>query len=190
MHSPKPSLTVLIPENEKPGNEKPELGPWWNLLTYNELEAWQQDNPHIHTGYRPTSQSTKACFVSWFYIHNETINIHTHLLCALLYLLAEEMFYIYIKYKYPSATIGDQLVFAFYLLAAAICLCLSALFHTLMNHSQRVSGLWLRLDFVGIIVVTLGDYGACVHMAFYCEKEVQIIYWAVVCLLPPPLGYC
>jgi adiponectin receptor len=52
-----------------------------------------------------------------------------------------------------------------------------------MNHSIHVSNLWLRLDFVGIIVLTLGDFVSGIYMVFYCEPTLQKIYWTMVLIL-------
>jgi adiponectin receptor len=150
------------------------------LLYYDEIPEWHQDNEFIRYGYRPESNSTRACFASWLYMHNETVNIYSHLLPGVLFLIAEGVIYQYFQDRYPMATIGDHLIFAFFLLTAATCLGLSATYHTLMNHSVNVSHLWLRLDFVGIIVLTLGDFVSGIYMVFYCEPDLQRIYWAMV----------
>jgi|SRR5687768_1617686 adiponectin receptor len=59
------------------------------LLLYNELPEWfkQESNRWIHHGYWPISASARLSFSSWLYIHNETINIYSHLIPAILFLL-------------------------------------------------------------------------------------------------------
>jgi len=52
------------------------------LLPYDEIPKWLQDNSYIHHGYRPESKSTRACFASWLYLHNETVNIFSHLILS------------------------------------------------------------------------------------------------------------
>ncbi|KAA8500036.1 Heptahelical transmembrane protein 4 [Porphyridium purpureum] len=50
------------------------------LVSYHALPAWMQDNPAIHTGYRPHMPSWRECMRSGLTtMHNETINIYTHL---------------------------------------------------------------------------------------------------------------
>jgi adiponectin receptor len=149
------------------------------LLSYDKIPEWHQDNKFIRHGYRPESISTRACFASWLYMHNETVNIYSHLLPGILFLFGEGVIYQYFLDRYPMATIGDHLIFAFFFLTAATCLGLSATYHTLMNHSI-VSHLWLQLDFVGIIILTLGDFVSGIYMVFYCEPGLQRIYWAMV----------
>ena len=150
------------------------------LLSYDEIPEWHQDNDFIRHGYRPESNSVRACFASWLYLHNETVNIYSHLVPGILFLAAEGAIYQYFQARYPKATIGDRLIFAFFLLTAVICLGMSATYHTLMNHSIHVSHLWLRLDFVGIVVLTLGDFVSGIYMAFYCEPVLQRIYRTMV----------
>ena len=151
------------------------------LLSYDDIPEWHQDNDCIRYGYRPESDSVHACFASWLYIHNESINIFSHLVPAVLFLLAEGLVFYNVQASYPSVTIGDRLIFVFFLFTAAICLGMSATYHTVMNHSMRVSNLWLRLDLVGIIVLTLGDFVSGIYMVFYCEQMLQKIYWTMVC---------
>jgi len=152
------------------------------LLSYDEIPEWHQDNEFIRNGYRLESYSAAACFASWTYLHNESVNIFSHLLPSVLALTAEAFLYHYFSIRYPRSTYGDRLVFAFFLMTAAVCLGMSATYHTLMNHSQKVSELWLRLDYVGIIILTLGDFVSGIYMVFYCEPTLQKVYWAMVCL--------
>ncbi|EPE07041.1 hemolysin-iii channel protein [Ophiostoma piceae UAMH 11346] len=49
------------------------------LLSWDDLPAWRRDNVYVQTGYRPTSHSYIASFASVAAIHNESVNIWTHL---------------------------------------------------------------------------------------------------------------
>lgn len=150
------------------------------LLSYDELAEWQKDSPFIRSGYRPESNSAHACFTSWLYLHNETVNIYSHLLPGILFLTGEVMIYQYFDVNYPMATVSDRLIFSFFLLTAVTCLGLSAMFHTFLSHSPTVSHIWLQLDFVGIIIQILGDFISGIYVGFYCEPGLQRIYWTMV----------
>lgn len=152
----------------------------WRLLTYDEIPAWHQDNEYIRSGYRPETNSIRPCFASWLYVHNEAANIFTHLIPAIASLICEALLLGYFRVTYPAATHGDRLAFAFFLLAAASCLGMSATYHTLMNHSASISNLWLRLDYVGIVILTLGDFESGIYLVFYCEPILQQVYWIMV----------
>lgn len=150
------------------------------LLSYDEMPEWYQDNEFILHKYRPISNSTYECFSSWLSWHNETVNIHSHLIPAIMFLAAEGFISTYLQSKYPGMTVFDHLIFAAFLLSAVICLGLSATYHTMSNHSCKLSSIWLQFDFVGIIVLTLGDFVSGIYMAFYCEPTLQQAYWASV----------
>jgi len=155
------------------------------LLSYKEIPPWHQDNDYILHGYRPISNSSLECLTSWSYLHNETVNIFSHLIPALLALaiaLALETVNtkLFLSY-YPQATRGDIIAFTFYLLSASLCLGISTAYHTLMNHSELVSNLWLRMDFLGIIILTEGCFVSGIYVTFYCQPSLQRLYWGMVC---------
>ena len=150
------------------------------LLSYENTAEWHQGNEFIRHGYRPESNSTRKCFASWLYVHNETVNIYSHLLPAAFFLIAGGIMYQHFRVGYPQATAGDRLVFAFFLLTAATCLGISATYHTLMNHSIHVSSVWLRLDWVGIVILIFGDSVSGIYMGLYCEPKLQRINWSMV----------
>lgn len=50
------------------------------LHYYHELDEWQQDNHFIKSGYVKQTNSYKECFKSLTYLHNESVNIYSHLL--------------------------------------------------------------------------------------------------------------
>ena len=58
------------------------------LLAYHELQEWQRDTPLILSGYRPQSGSYAQSAASLSYLHNETINVYTHGLGALFFLVS------------------------------------------------------------------------------------------------------
>lgn len=119
-------------------------------------------------------------FRSWSYIHNESVNIYSHLIPAVAFLLGEWYIQYYLISRYSNITCADFFIFSFFLLTAVICLALSTTYHTLMNHSYKVEQLWLRLDLIGIVVLTLGDFVSGIYMVFWCEPLERKIYWSMV----------
>lgn len=150
------------------------------LCSFDELPDWHQDNHFILHGYRTVSNSVRLSWESWFYLHNETVNIFSHLIPAIYFLAAEGLITRFFAVHYPEGTRGDRIIFAFFFLTVTICFALSTTYHTLMNHSDHVSHLWLRIDFVGIILHTLGNFVSGIYMVFYCEPILQKVYWTMV----------
>lgn len=149
------------------------------LLSFDELPEWYQDNQHIRHGYRPVSGSINTSFMSWGYIHNETINIYSHLIPAVAFILGEWYILQYLHSHYTRVTIADDFIFAFFLLTAALCLGCSTTYHTLINHSHDMEAMWLRFDFVGISLLTFGDFISGIYMIYWCETIQRIFYWAM-----------
>ena len=151
------------------------------LLTYDQIPEWYQDNQYVLTGYRPVSGSVRLSIRSWFYIHNESINIYTHLVPAIAFLFGAWYVVDYLHRTYPEVRMVDDLILGFSILTATICLGLSTTYHTLINHSFAVEVFWLRLDFIGIVVLTLGSFVSGIYVVFWCEPMQRRSYWAMVC---------
>lgn len=152
-----------------------------DLLAYDEIPPWYQDNDCIRHGHRSVTNDTGECFRSWGYFHNETANIYSHLFPAILSLASQGVIYSSFRAVFPQSTTSDYLIVAFHLASTSICLGLSSFYHTLMNHSAPFSDLWGRLDYTGIIVLILGDFVSGVYVGFYCEPTLQNTYWTMVC---------
>ncbi|CAE6340842.1 unnamed protein product [Rhizoctonia solani] len=146
------------------------------LLTYDALPAWLQDNAYVLRGYRRPQYSWSGCARSVFgYLHNETVNIQTHLFAALgfLYLIFNVQD---THIGYTTLTWQDRAAFTLSLLAAAFCLIASALFHTANCHSPNVSKKCNALDYSGIIVVSVGSFYPTLHYGFFCDHYLKIGY--------------
>jgi adiponectin receptor len=152
------------------------------LLSFDEMPEWfrRESNQWILRGYRPISGSAHASFCSWSYIHNESINIYSHLIPAIFFLLGEWYIQQYLTSRYSRVTGADFIAFSIFMLAAVMCLSLSATYHTLMNHSQRMEHFCLRLDMLGIVIFILGDLVLGIYMVFWCEPLPRNIYWSMV----------
>jgi adiponectin receptor len=88
-----------------------------------------------------------------------------------------------ISNHFPQASFQDRLVFSLNLLAVTIALLLSSMYHTLMNHSFHVSSLWLRIDYAGILTLTLGSFFSGIYVGFYREPKLRWVYWFMIITL-------
>lgn len=106
---------------------------------------------------------------------------------AIIFLFIQAFTMHLLHHRYPEARPLDYIIFPFFLLSACITLSLSFLYHTLMNHSVVVSHLWLRLDYVGILALTLGDFVSGVRVGIYCDPPLRKVYWGMVRVSWSPL---
>ena len=64
-----------------------------------------------------------------------------------------------------------------------------ALVHTLRSHSYHVHHFWGRMDILGINLLALGGGVSATYYAFYCNQQLQRMYWGLV-LTSPLLAVC
>jgi adiponectin receptor len=153
---------------------------WHTLITWDDLPKWLQDNSHIHTGYRKASNSYSKSLQSILHFHNESINIWTHLIPAILSLPFAYWLYTTLQPRYQKASFADVIVFACFFLGLAFCLGMSASFHTLSNHSPNVAKFWNQLDYAGIALLITGSFVPAVYYGFWCDPARQAVYWTMV----------
>jgi len=163
-------------EHEQNGKDKPAASEKLTL-TWDELPAWMQDNHYVLSGYRRELRDVKACIYSIFtYLHNESVNIHTHMWAALTFIVL--LFTVHIPLSQHAETViwVDYVGFVIFLLSAIFCLGCSTTFHTLQCHSKEVSKRCHILDYIGIVVLTVGSYYPTVYYGFFCDPWPQIGY--------------
>ncbi|GFF46081.1 ADIPOR-like receptor SPBC12C2.09c [Aspergillus lentulus] len=153
------------------------------LLHWDDLPHWQRDNHHIHTGYRPASFSFLVSFQSLTYLHNETVNIYSHLLPSLLSIPAAYLLYQELVPRYETATRDDIFAFGCFFAGAAFCLGMSATYHTISNHSPLVARIGNTFDYVGIVGLIVGSFVPSVYYGFYCVPALQRLYWTMICTI-------
>lgn len=140
------------------------------LIHWDQLEEWQKDNEHIHTGYVRESRSMNKVLASLFYTHNETGNIYTHLL--------------------PSVIVAGVLVgsaftppFVLFGIGCVLCMGMSSAFHTLKSHSHRIAILGNKLDYLGICILVASSMIALVGYAYNDHPKHHFIYVGLTTLL-------
>lgn len=156
------------------------------LQSLDEMPEWfrREANQWVLHGYRPISGSVHASLRSWSYIHNESVNIFSHLIPAIVFLYGEFSLQQYLTSRYSGVTGPDFIAFSIYMLSAVTCLSMSAQYHTLLNHSQHVEHLCLRMDMLGVAINILGDLVLGTYLIFWCEPLPRNIHWSLVSQSP------
>ncbi|KAF9696931.1 hypothetical protein EKO04_004562 [Ascochyta lentis] len=150
---------------------------------WHELPPWQQDNHYITSGYRPASNSYLKSIHSLSYLHNETVNIYTHLLAALLFLATSYLLYSELKPRYDTASKEDVYVFSCFFAGAVACLGISGAYHTIQNHSHVVAVWGNKLDYLGIVGLIWGSFVPVLYYAFLAEPGLMRTYWTMITTL-------
>ncbi|KAK2602374.1 hypothetical protein N8I77_008913 [Diaporthe amygdali] len=154
------------------------------LLLWSEIEEWQQHgSDHIQTGYRRACGSVQGCLWSWTYIHNETVNIWSHILGALVFISLPAYVFREIPTRYHAATATDVVICSTYFLGVTLCFILSTIFHTFMSHSEAAYLFNMKLDFQGVLVLMWGATVPLVYYSFPCESHLQAGYLGLITAL-------
>lgn len=150
-------------------------------VVWEEAPEWQQDNEYILTGYRPGNTNYSKCFRSLSNSHDETCNIYTHLIGALILpLVAINTFQALSKPRFSHVSGMDYVTLGIFFFSAECCLVFSTAFHLMGCHSRTVERFWLRMDVLGIVAVTVGTSVPGIYYVFACEPSLQRLHWRVV----------
>lgn len=168
-------------DEPKPGHD---VDNYWTL-TWSQLpERWRrEDNPFVLRGYRPLSGSYLQCCASVLRVHNESVNIWTHLLGIPLFLCSGTYLWRSLALRYHSPSYYDVVAFGCFFAGVTVCLSLSTLFHTFMSHSKHAHDNFLLLDFMGILALIVGSWIPGIYYGFYCQSTASQIYWSMVSVL-------
>ena len=166
----KPVTQEAGPRGHRPQEPAHIGGSLTKLLTFDQLPSWQQDNKYILTSYRPPSGSVYLSLRSIFNsIHNETVNIHTHLAPSLIF-AACPLFH-------PTPTL---LPFLPFYTGAGLCLLISSLYHALSNVSPLIDRVGNQIDYVGILLLITGSFVPSIYFGFLCHRGLQQLYWTMI----------
>jgi len=124
------------------------------LRHWHEVPEYMQFNEFIRSGYR-ANFSWEMCLKSLFQMHNETGNIWSHLLGALLF------FFFSLKALYQDLweqPFWGGVCFITFLISAQYAFGTSTLYHLFMAHSEHTLCSFLRMDYSGIAALIVGSY--------------------------------
>ncbi|KUJ24624.1 putative hemolysin-III channel protein Izh2 [Mollisia scopiformis] len=140
-------------------------------------------NKHILSGYRTISPSVadSLCTISQW--HNETINIFTHLLGSVLFLLAPFYFYTYHYISSPNSQPIDILLFTTYSFGVSACFGFSTSYHLVRNHSAAYAKFFNELDHLGIILLMWTASLPSIYYGLICDPFLQALYWILMTAL-------
>ncbi|KAG5490707.1 hypothetical protein JKF63_00829 [Porcisia hertigi] len=168
----------------------------WNLLSmgldrelplykFEEIPQWQKYNQYIRGGYR-AFYSARMCFKSLFGWHNETINVYSHMLTFVIFLVFTVLLYTTVLNKVITApSLGaTKQVYGFFCFGSLICMLNSTLYHLFNSHcSCRVMTAMGRLDFIGITALIVSSFLPPLYVMFHCQPVVRTVYITAISIL-------
>lgn len=145
------------------------------LLNYEELPGPWQENPYIVSGYR-FSSGPLDCLRSIFNWHNETANIWTHLLAAILF-IGLGLFHLPQTSSWQNGTWLDRVPMVLFILAALKCLICSVTWHSFSSISHLVTKQRMAcVDYTGITVCICASILTTEYSVLKCHPIAQAFY--------------
>ncbi|KPA81650.1 hypothetical protein ABB37_03971 [Leptomonas pyrrhocoris] len=181
----------------QPDNDDPSLP----LYRREDIPEYLGDNVYILRHYR-AFYSTTRCFTSIFRMHNETINIWSHLIGVVVFIgLIVDLFvrrivpeyragnvYFHVnRTAFPVMVEGAQttwpfVIFGAYSFACVMCMLCSASFHTFLCHmSQDLFHRAHALDYFGITFLIVGSFLPFCFYSMGCAPAWRNTYMSMIC---------
>lgn len=123
---------------------------------------------------RINSDSYADCFGSIWSLHDETLNIWTHMVAAGFYSITALIHII----RRTTRSEPDSCAILIFLVGAMLCFAFSALYHTFANHSD--AGFWQRMDHFGIATFIWAASSAFSIVCFAEHRLTQRLYTTAV----------
>ncbi|KAI1178590.1 hemolysin-III protein [Nemania sp. FL0916] len=168
------STSPILASKTRPTNEA-------RTVTWHEISEWQRDNKYIFSGYRREKADYLEILASLTFLHNETCNVYTHLVGALLLpLVAAGFMRALAAPQFLNVSETDYIMFGIFFFCAECCLVFSAAYHLIGPHSYDVEQFWHRMDLLGIVIVTVGTFIPGIYYIFACAPVLQKLHWAII----------
>lgn len=148
------------------------------LYNYEEIPDYLKHNQYLVNGYR-VNLSVLQCIRSMFDIHNETCNIWSHLLGAVIFIIVG----ICTVSSFENPHVEDFVVNGIYMGCAVVLMLNSTIFHIFNCCSQEVYCWTARLDYSGISLMITGSFYPPMYYAFKCNPNWRIFYLTIISIV-------
>ena len=151
----------------------PRASAHFSLVSASELPPWHTPYPFVLTSYR-YGFSQRETWLSLFRLHNETLNVWSELLPAVLF----SFWMVYFLEAHADANAADRYLVCVALACAVVARPLSsALAHLL--HSVSAGGyiFWWSVDYISICAAILATSLVSGRFAFYCAEPLQLLFY-------------
>jgi len=188
------SLSSSLTANASCGNRSKEIHPnertvrrsTFTVTNFEEtcLQIMMNDNQFLLSGFREeTMLSLKKCLGSLFTLHNDTMNIWTHLFGAILQIYLMRSLVFGPQALMYTSPFEDRIVLVVYLALCFSCFFLSATYHLFRTYSVHAYVLTLILDLIGITLQIFGGIALFTYGELCCFPIHRKIFLSLETLL-------
>ena len=127
----------------------------------------------IKHGYRAHHEMTyKKCTLSLFMLHNETVNVWSHLLCGLYYLYNMYLIIQNEGYYKELHEMSSKVIQMFACISCIFCMISSSIYHLYNSMSRAHYNALLKLDLIGIGFKITGLAATLIYTGFHNYKGI------------------
>ena len=145
------------------------------ICSYHKAPTYLQGNKYILHGYR-IDFTKLQCIKSILILSNETVNIWSHLVGVIWFLVTIVNVNIKILPGYKLSSGFDHLIVTGFCICFLLCCLFSVMYHIFSCHSKCFSLFWYKLDLFGITLAVWGSYMTSLYYGFYCFKFWRTFY--------------
>jgi adiponectin receptor len=144
------------------------------FLNYNK-EFINHISPYIYEGFRIPKGCFSTTLQSIFQIHNEYMNIWTHVIGSLIfiYLFGSFLFHVY---QNKSFSYSSFFIISFYLLSALFVFTSSSIYHIFNHHSIDIANKCLCLDWFSVTLLVLASNLYTAYFSLYQNQHFHTFY--------------
>ncbi|KAI8898680.1 hemolysin-III related-domain-containing protein [Globomyces pollinis-pini] len=154
------------------------------LYSYEELPRYLRDNNWVITGYR-AYYSYPESWRSLFEKHNETFNVWSHIVGALIIIYL--IIYSWVAPIHPLITTEERLILTAFLLLQMYTMATSSLYHLHLCVDEKAFRFWGCMDFSGISA-SIGSCSLTVsYFLLHCESGMRV-FWLCALIFPNMVG--
>jgi adiponectin receptor len=140
-------------------------------------------NPFIRSGFRVMPvRSYRNCAKSVFCLHNETMNIWTHIVPSIIWFIMSILVWVRPGWIFigPGSSSYDRIIYTIHCIMSMICMLLSAMYHTFSCNSVTDYHYFLSGDYCGIINMLSSGVVTVSYFELYCYDEFRVFFLCVI----------
>ena len=162
----------------------------WSTVKFSEAPPWCRSNENICSGYRPAPKTFKDCFLSIFRIHNETVNIWSHLIPGVTCLLAIAHLLMCSDGNDCGLQTEKRFGIIYALVGSMTGFTTSSVAHVLFCKSEEVFRNALQADLIGVVLQILGHGLSLAHYALNDLPWTKFVFFGFAQLYAFGLVLC
>jgi len=150
------------------------------VIDYCDAPVWMHGDSLILRGYRREQNSFQRCYQSLWYLHNESVNIWSHLSIGIFFSFLALREAVLSLHDRSNPAMSDFWALQTFLIGATLCLFFSSFYHCVNCHSELVARRFLKADYLGIVFNITSTSISAAYVGLSDEQWIARCYITVI----------